>query len=269
MQLPPELAVEVAELQRRLRSAARRQRSHDDRRPRRRRCSPTGYPRGRLAAFQSIDLQLAARDVDAIAAGDCLGVLGDIHLGNNPLVQGVFAHRHPDPQRFLADLVATIGDGHAGAAAAVGARDQRRQPRHARRLGRVRPHRGAPRHARPERMASDFAPLPRSGLDVQLCGDAHLEQLRRLRLSRARPRLRSERLRRDAARPVRVGREAARRKHRDCGGRKPEARRRTRAGPPCARWCIPTARRCTGSRRWGTSRSGMPASSVDGLDHES
>jgi hypothetical protein len=64
-----------------------------------------------FAAFQSIDLQLAARDADAIAVGDYLAILGDMHLGSNPLVQGVFAHRHPDPQRFLTDVVATVGRG--------------------------------------------------------------------------------------------------------------------------------------------------------------
>src|SRR5262249_62205189 len=106
MALPPELAVEVAELQRRLApllaeadpatigaGAAAAFADHE--------------PAWSLAAFQSIDLPLAARDVDAIAAGDYLAVLGDMHLGSNPLVHGVCAHRPPDPQRLLAALSAT------------------------------------------------------------------------------------------------------------------------------------------------------------------
>jgi hypothetical protein len=110
MAVPQELAVEVAELQRRLvplladgdpatigTRAVAAFADHE--------------PAWSLAAFQSIDLQLAASDVDAIAAGDYLAVLGDMHLGSNPLVQGVFAHRHPDPRRFLADVIATIGAG--------------------------------------------------------------------------------------------------------------------------------------------------------------
>jgi hypothetical protein len=110
MTLPPEFADEVAELQRRLAPlladpdpvtiGARGASAFADHRP-----------AWSLAAFQSIDLQFAARDVDAISGGDYLAVLGDMHLGSNPLVQGVFAHRHPEPQRFLADVVATAGAG--------------------------------------------------------------------------------------------------------------------------------------------------------------
>ncbi len=59
-------------------------------------------------------------------------------------------------------------------------------------------------------MAADLAATPTTGIRVQLCGDAHLGELRRLRLARARAGLRHQRLRRDAARPVGVGREAAR-----------------------------------------------------------
>ena len=110
MAQPPELADEVAELQRRLAPllaepdpttiGARAAAAFADH-----------EPAWRYAAFQSIDLQLAARDVDAIAKGDYLAVLGDMHLGSNPLMQGVFAHRHPDPQRFLEDVTATVGAG--------------------------------------------------------------------------------------------------------------------------------------------------------------
>jgi hypothetical protein len=110
MALPPELAVEVAELQRRL---ALLLADNDPATIGTRAVAAFAdhEPAWSLAAFQSIDLQHSARDDDAIAAGDYHAVLGDMHLGSNPLVQGVFAHRHPDPQRFLADLIATIGAG--------------------------------------------------------------------------------------------------------------------------------------------------------------
>ncbi len=100
MQLPPELADEVAELRRRFakifadpdpttigeRAAA----IFSDR-----------VPAWRHAAFHSIDLQIAAHDEADVMAGEWLAVVGDIHLGNNPLMQGVFAHRHPNPPTLL------------------------------------------------------------------------------------------------------------------------------------------------------------------------
>jgi hypothetical protein len=49
---------------------------------------------------QSLDIQIAARDEHSIQAGDYLAVVGDSHPGTNPLRQGVFAHRHPAPDRF-------------------------------------------------------------------------------------------------------------------------------------------------------------------------
>jgi hypothetical protein len=100
MQLPPELGDEVDELQRRFakvladpdpatigeRAAA----VFSDR-----------VPAWRHAAFHSIDLMVAAHDEADVTAGDWLAVVGDIHLGNNPLMQGVFAHRHPNPSTLL------------------------------------------------------------------------------------------------------------------------------------------------------------------------
>ena len=49
---------------------------------------------------------------------------------------------------------------------------------------------------------------PTTGLTVQACGDAHVEQLREVRHARAQPRVRHQRLRRDAAGSVGVGRQA-------------------------------------------------------------
>ena len=68
-------------------------------------------PAWRHSVFSSVDLQVAASDEAAIAAGDYLAVVGDIHLGGNPLIQGVFAHRHPDPPGFMARFVDGVGEG--------------------------------------------------------------------------------------------------------------------------------------------------------------
>ena len=58
-------------------------------------------------------------------------------------------------------------------------------------------------------MAADLAGAPRTGLDVQLCGDAHLSNFGALRRARSAAGVQHQRLRRDAAGPVRVGRQAA------------------------------------------------------------
>ena len=68
-------------------------------------------PAWRHSVFSSVDLQVAASDEAAVAAGDYLAVVGDIHLGGNPLIQGVFAHRHPDPAGFMARFVSGVGEG--------------------------------------------------------------------------------------------------------------------------------------------------------------
>jgi hypothetical protein len=49
--------------------------------------------------------------VDAIARGDFLVVLGDFHGGINPLAQGLFGLRHPDPAAMLARIAAESGPG--------------------------------------------------------------------------------------------------------------------------------------------------------------
>lgn len=108
MQLPPEIAAEVAELERRLgvlladpdpaTIGARAVAAFSDHLP--------AWP---LAVYESVDIQIAAPSGDAIAAGDYLAVIGDVHPGNNPLVQGLFGHRHPDPAEFLRMLVADGG----------------------------------------------------------------------------------------------------------------------------------------------------------------
>jgi hypothetical protein len=109
-QLPPALAGEVAELQRRLahvlaepepsRVGARAAAVFADR-----------QPAWRHARFQSTDVQIAARDEAAVAAGEFLAVIGDVHPGANPLAQGLFANRHPDPPAMLGWIVDAIGRG--------------------------------------------------------------------------------------------------------------------------------------------------------------
>jgi len=68
-------------------------------------------PAWRFAAFQSVDVQIAARDEAALAAGDYLAVVGDVHVGNNPLLQGVFAHRHANPAELVGRTAAVVGPG--------------------------------------------------------------------------------------------------------------------------------------------------------------
>lgn len=63
------------------------------------------------SVFQSVDVHIAAPDEAAVAAGDYLAVLGDMHLGSNPLMQGVFAHSHPDPSALMRAVVAAVGEG--------------------------------------------------------------------------------------------------------------------------------------------------------------
>ena len=61
--------------------------------------------------YHSADLQIAAGSADAIARGDFLLVLGDFHGGDNPLAQGVFGLRHPDPAALMARIAGEAGRG--------------------------------------------------------------------------------------------------------------------------------------------------------------
>jgi hypothetical protein len=63
------------------------------------------------SAYHSADLQIAAASADAVARGDFLVVLGDFHGGDNPLVQGLFGLRHPDPAAMLQRIADEIGPG--------------------------------------------------------------------------------------------------------------------------------------------------------------
>jgi Lantibiotic dehydratase, N terminus len=66
-------------------------------------------PAWRWSAYHSVDIQIAAADADAVRRGDFLIVLGDFHGGGNPLVQGLFAHRHPEPGAIASRIMTEVG----------------------------------------------------------------------------------------------------------------------------------------------------------------
>jgi hypothetical protein len=66
-------------------------------------------PAWRFSAYHSVDIQIAAADADAVRRGDFLIVLGDFHGGGNPLVQGLFAHRHPEPGAIASRIMSEVG----------------------------------------------------------------------------------------------------------------------------------------------------------------
>ncbi len=108
VQWPHEIGAELAAMHRRLAAVladpnpetigVRAAAAFADHRP----AWPTGV-------FQSVDVQLAARDEAAVARGDWLAVIGDMHPGANPLVQGLFAHRHPNPAVMHALIRTAVG----------------------------------------------------------------------------------------------------------------------------------------------------------------
>ena len=111
MRLPPEIGDEIAELQRRLAARAGGSRSS--------RPSATVPPRrsritgraGAPACFSPWTCRSPHATRPRSPRGDYLAVIGDVHPGANPLMQGVFAHRHPDPPRMLRAGRAAIGRG--------------------------------------------------------------------------------------------------------------------------------------------------------------
>jgi Lantibiotic dehydratase, N terminus len=58
-------------------------------------------PGWRAACYQSVDLLIAAPDVQAIQRGDCRYVLGELHVGANTLRTACLAGQHPDLQELL------------------------------------------------------------------------------------------------------------------------------------------------------------------------
>ena len=108
MSLPPALGAEVSELQRRVaelladpdpatlgdRAAA---------------AFADAAPAWPTAVYQSVDLQIAARDISAVERGEYHAVVGDVHPGDNPLGQALFGLRFPDPSRYFAQTAAEAG----------------------------------------------------------------------------------------------------------------------------------------------------------------
>ena len=82
-------------------------------------------------------------------------------------------------------------------------------------------------------MAADLKDTPTAGLDVQLCGDAHLSNFGVFASPERHAAVRSERLRRDAAGAVRVRREADGGQLHD---RRPQQRILARPTPARRRW---------------------------------
>jgi hypothetical protein len=107
-QLPRLLAPDTEELQRRCAAiidagdatqiAARAAAAFADHGP--------GWP---LSVNHSADVLIAAADLQAIEAGQFLVVIGDFHGGTNPLLQGLFSTRFPDPDRFRTLIHADVG----------------------------------------------------------------------------------------------------------------------------------------------------------------
>ncbi len=107
---PPQVAAVNAELQQRWAAllvdpdvttlAARAEAAFADYAP--------GWP---MSVSHSPDVQVAARSVAAIDAGEFLCVVGDFHPGTNTLVQGLFATRHPDREAFLDAIASDWGEG--------------------------------------------------------------------------------------------------------------------------------------------------------------
>jgi amino acid adenylation domain-containing protein len=64
---------------------------------------------GWMGAYQhSPDVMLAAESLEAVARGDFLWVVGEMHPGLNTLRSAVFATRHPQPAELLAAMAADL-----------------------------------------------------------------------------------------------------------------------------------------------------------------
>ena len=110
MRLPPQIGDEAEELHRRLAAvlADPDPRTVGDRAAE---AFADHQPCWRTGVFQSVDVQIAARNVADVARGEYVAVIGDMHPGANPMMQGFLAHRHPDVPRLLSMVEAAIGRG--------------------------------------------------------------------------------------------------------------------------------------------------------------
>ncbi|HEX6756700.1 MAG TPA: lantibiotic dehydratase [Mycobacteriales bacterium] len=80
-------------------------------RPRIEAAFPVLPPRWSAAALHSPDLQLCAESADALARGEFLAVLGELHAAWPTFDSAVFTGRHPDPERLRDRLAADLGPG--------------------------------------------------------------------------------------------------------------------------------------------------------------
>ena len=112
-------------------------------------------------------------------------------------------------------------------------------------------------------MAADLAALPRTGLQTQLCGDAHLSNFGAFAAPDRRLVFSINDFDETLPGPVRVGRQATGRELRRRRARPRASTRSERARDQPDRRRAPTARRCAGSRRCATSTSGTRALDVD------
>jgi hypothetical protein len=71
---------------------------------------PAGPAAWSAAMHQTPDLMIAAAGPDALARGDFLWVLGELHLAFNTLESRLFVAQHPDPGRLLAAAEADHGE---------------------------------------------------------------------------------------------------------------------------------------------------------------
>ena len=119
-------------------------------------------------------------------------------------------------------------------------------------------------------MAADLAATPRSGFLAQCCGDAHLSNFGMYASPERAARLRHQRLRRDAPRPVGMGRQAARRQHArsppaTTASRSKRRSRRPRDGSRVPRPNGANLRRCATLDVWYTTLRDRQAAAGDPL----
>lgn len=65
-------------------------------------------PAWRASLYMSPDVQIAARDVEAVRAGDCLFVCGDFHSGIATHEQAFMLEQHPDPDELRRRFAANV-----------------------------------------------------------------------------------------------------------------------------------------------------------------
>src|SRR5207237_766650 len=80
-------------------------------RPRIEAAFPALPPRWSAGLLHSPDLQLCAAGPEALARGDWLAVLGELHAAWPTFDSAVFTDRHPDPEQLRARLAADLGPG--------------------------------------------------------------------------------------------------------------------------------------------------------------